>query len=317
MVACTVDSNVAVGAGGGVVADLSADLVLRGCEIHGNVAESGGGVCIAAASASVTGCSIVGNEATFGGGVNMMSATDVSVSDTDLEDNDAGHSGGGIHSSDSSWTAEGCLIAGNVSSGDGGALWLGNSEVLIGRTSIAANAAGVAGDGVFVSGTSLEITSGEFSGNGVAIHVDGVPDEPVVAQHNWWGDGSGPYNARANPGGLGDEVSDYVVFEPWNPSSGGTDGSSGVVLNACFPNPLGDVTTVAFRTPHESRAWVRIYDVRGRLVAVLLGGRAEGGTNAVTWDGRDASGARVAAGVYFVRLDAEAVTLTRSVVVVR
>src|SRR3989338_3312185 len=35
------------------------------------------------------------------------------------------------------------------------------------------------------------------------------------AQDNWWGDPSGPYNANFNPGGLGNEVSNEVDFEPW------------------------------------------------------------------------------------------------------
>ena len=38
------------------------------------------------------------------------------------------------------------------------------------------------------------------------------------------------------------------------------------------------------------------------------------GTHAVSWDGRDASGARVAAGTYFVKLAAGDVTQTRKVV---
>lgn len=37
----------------------------------------------------------------------------------------------------------------------------------------------------------------------------------VNAFHNWWGDPTGPYHASLNPGGLGDNVSDYVDFNPW------------------------------------------------------------------------------------------------------
>jgi len=35
------------------------------------------------------------------------------------------------------------------------------------------------------------------------------------AQDNWWGDPTGPYNVTFNPGGLGNEVSNEVDFEPW------------------------------------------------------------------------------------------------------
>ncbi len=37
----------------------------------------------------------------------------------------------------------------------------------------------------------------------------------VNALYNWWGDPSGPYHASLNSGGLGDNVSNYVNFNPW------------------------------------------------------------------------------------------------------
>jgi len=37
----------------------------------------------------------------------------------------------------------------------------------------------------------------------------------INAINNWWGDATGPYHPTANPGGLGDAVSDYVDFDPW------------------------------------------------------------------------------------------------------
>lgn len=37
----------------------------------------------------------------------------------------------------------------------------------------------------------------------------------VNAENNWWGSYCGPYNPTSNPNGEGNEVSDYVDFEPW------------------------------------------------------------------------------------------------------
>jgi|GEM_PF-1775746 len=37
----------------------------------------------------------------------------------------------------------------------------------------------------------------------------------VDARHQWWGHASGPGHPTSNPGGLGDRVSDGVVFDPW------------------------------------------------------------------------------------------------------
>ncbi len=38
----------------------------------------------------------------------------------------------------------------------------------------------------------------------------------VKAEYNYWGSDMGPYNSDYNPTGLGDEVTNYVDFHPWN-----------------------------------------------------------------------------------------------------
>jgi hypothetical protein len=48
-----------------------------------------------------------------------------------------------------------------------------------------------------------------------AVENKSVPFADVDARHQWWGHASGPGHPTANPGGLGDRVSDGVVFVPW------------------------------------------------------------------------------------------------------
>lgn len=68
------------------------------------------------------------------------------------------------------------------------------------------------------------------------------------------------------------------------------------------PNPFRESTTISFRAslPGEA-ATVSLFDTTGRLVRTL---RAGAGAPSVAWDGRDASGRSVAAGVYWCRVDA-------------
>jgi len=40
-------------------------------------------------------------------------------------------------------------------------------------------------------------------------------DYNLDAINNWWGDSSGPYHSTENPDGLGDNITDFVIFEPW------------------------------------------------------------------------------------------------------
>ena len=56
-----------------------------------------------------------------------------------------------------------------------------------------------------------------------------------------------------------------------------------------------------------------IYDVLGRQVASLVDGPQPPGRHAVSWNGRDGSGGRVGAGIYFVRMQAPGHAETRKV----
>ncbi|MFC1760799.1 nitrous oxide reductase family maturation protein NosD [Planctomycetota bacterium] len=66
--------------------------------------------------------------------------------------------------------------------------------------------------------TDIIVRGSTFAGHsqyGISTLYDGSPAAIVDALANWWGDNSGPYHPTTNPGGLGDEVSDSVLFDPW------------------------------------------------------------------------------------------------------
>lgn len=76
---------------------------------------------------------------------------------------------------------------------------------------------------------------------------------------------------------------------------------------AAWPMPYrGGSMTIAFATGSglagaDAPAEVSLFDVRGRLVRTIAKGTYRAGYQNVSWDGLDASGRRVAAGVYFLR----------------
>ena len=88
-------------------------------------------------------------------------------------------------------------------------------------------------------------------------------------------------------------------------------------LGPLLPNPLLSSATLSWALPQDGRVHVAIYDVSGRQVAVLVDAVQKAGLHGATWDGRNASSARVAAGVYFARLETDAGILTRKLVVAR
>src|SRR3989344_2682662 len=63
-------------------------------------------------------------------------------------------------------------------------------------------------------GLTFKISNSSITGNGLfgaltsLFHV-------VDARDNWWGDPSGPTNSTFNPGGQGDEATEYITFFPW------------------------------------------------------------------------------------------------------
>ncbi len=77
------------------------------------------------------------------------------------------------------------------------------------------------------------------------------------------------------------------------------------VLSGVRPNPFNPVTTVTYGVPAESRVSLKVYNVAGREVRVLVDARIEAGYHTVTWDGRDGRGNEVSSGVYFCRMEAE------------
>ncbi len=84
----------------------------------------------------------------------------------------------------------------------------------------------------------------------------------------------------------------------------------GIAAPAVFPakpNPFVSETEIAYVLPSATRASLRVYDVRGRLVRVLVDEASPAGIHRARWDGRDASGRAAAAGIYFVKLSAAGV----------
>ena len=83
-------------------------------------------------------------------------------------------------------------------------------------------------------------------------------------------------------------------------------------LAASRPNPVRSAATIRWGLPTAAAVDLRVYDLRGREVAVLAAGEpAEAGWHETTWR------PDVAAGVYLVRLAAGAEARTRKVLVVR
>jgi hypothetical protein len=83
-------------------------------------------------------------------------------------------------------------------------------------------------------------------------------------------------------------------------------------LETSFPNPFSGSTIIPYELPAPAQVSLRIYDIAGRLVRVLEENANRGvGRHSVAWNGRDARGHPLPAGVYLCRLDTNGRTETR------
>jgi hypothetical protein len=128
--------------------------------------------------------------------------------------------------------------------------------------------------------------------------------------------------ASGDPYALGVSDPDAMTVLHSNPYLGVESGGPAIAVGTTFlaanvPNPFSSSTTLHFRMGREGKAVLRVYDASGRLVRHLERCHYPAGYHQTAWDGRDANGASVAPGVYFVRLETNHRAHTRRVVVVR
>jgi hypothetical protein len=102
------------------------------------------------------------------------------------------------------------------------------------------------------------------------------------------------------------------------PGSDATDAGALVLrLHGTSPNPFAANTAIAFSVGRDSDVQLRIYDLSGRVVRTVLERQLAPGRHQVVWDGTDATGRHVAAGIYFMRLRAGSFEARKKLVLLR
>jgi len=97
----------------------------------------------------------------------------------------------------------------------------------------------------------------------------------------------------------------------------GSNTTPAYVLGQNYPNPFNPLTTIKFGIKKRCHVTLKVYDVSGRLVKVLIDDFCEAGTYSRTWDGTNELGKKVASGVYFYRMETEEYSNTKKMVLLR
>ena len=84
-----------------------------------------------------------------------------------------------------------------------------------------------------------------------------------------------------------------------------------------YPNPFNPTTIIQYELPENIHVRLDIIDVTGRTVRQLVNGPQEAGYQSVRWNGRNATGQQVSAGVYFYRIQAGHYMKTRKMILLK
>jgi len=99
--------------------------------------------------------------------------------------------------------------------------------------------------------------------------------------------------------------------------SGDLPGSFSLFAN--YPNPFNPATEIRYRLSQTdgSATVLRIYNLLGQEIRTLVNQVQSAGVYAVTWDGKDNLGRSVSSGVYIYRLQANGLTQSRKMLLVK
>ncbi|MBN1398776.1 MAG: T9SS type A sorting domain-containing protein [Bacteroidetes bacterium] len=81
-----------------------------------------------------------------------------------------------------------------------------------------------------------------------------------------------------------------------------SDAPSRFLLSQNYPNPFNPNTVISYKLKVRSEVVLRIYDILGREIAVLVNEQKSAGTHTIEWNGNDSVGRQVGSGVYFYQL---------------
>ena len=88
-------------------------------------------------------------------------------------------------------------------------------------------------------------------------------------------------------------------------------------LEQNYPNPFNPSTTIDVSVASDTQITLNIYDINGRLVSTLADGVYDTGYHSFVWNGLDQTGNKVSAGIYFYSLQAEGMSITKKMMLMK
>ncbi|HEY9167552.1 MAG TPA: T9SS type A sorting domain-containing protein [Candidatus Kryptonia bacterium] len=154
---------------------------------------------------------------------------------------------------------------------------------------------------------------------GSPLYAAGISGFPLGDLFHWWGPNSlsdkyTPWKAQQaqedtlihHALATGDLTGIITAVKP-RPGTPET-----YVLLQNYPNPFNPTTTIEYSVPNNGFVTLKVYNILGQEVTTLFSGVRQAGNYQATFEG-----AKFASGVYFYRLNAGSVSITRKLVLMK
>ena len=335
--------------GGGIYA-CGTSPTITNCTFAGNSAgENGGGICCFSGSTSlIENCTFINNSAMMGGGVKCWNTTSASIVNCTFIENTATWNGGGIGCA--YWcdpVIERCVFAGNSAPLGGGLSSTHESSASIINCTFYGNSASNRGGGIGCEDHSTPqgvniILWENTAPSGPQIGYEAGNDFTAAysdIQGGWPGAGNidddplffdpqhGIFQLTANspcidagdplmPLDPDSTIADMGAFY-YDQTAGIEDVASNIHLETSrlypvFPNPFNPSTTIRFELWRAGQISLKVYDIRGRVLGILMEGWKDKGDYSFSFNASD-----LTSGIYFVRLESGGSEQTQKLVLVK
>jgi len=88
-------------------------------------------------------------------------------------------------------------------------------------------------------------------------------------------------------------------------------------LSQNYPNPFNPETTIKYQVANDTRIILRVFDLLGKEIKMLVNEEQSAGFYNISWDGIDNSGTSVASGIYLYSIEAGNYKMMRKMILVR
>jgi len=88
-------------------------------------------------------------------------------------------------------------------------------------------------------------------------------------------------------------------------------------LNQNYPNPFNLQARISYQMPEPGLVSIKIYNIRGQMVRMLVDEYKTAGYHCEVWDGKNNAGQEIASGIYTYRMESNSFSATRKMVLIK